>query len=84
MTETSALPVRTSHRAVTLQRWHTGSRHLLEQVLAGLRALDYPEMCRSQETPRGYAHAHQIAATHAKHRCPRYRLAADYTMEARP
>jgi len=84
MTETSELPVRTSYRAVTLQRWHTNSRHLLTRVLAGLRALDYPDACRSQETPHGYSHAHLIADRHARHRCPRYQLAIAYRQAARP
>lgn len=79
------LPVRTlSQRAVTMQRWNTRNRQLIEEVLHGLRALGHPEQCRTRDF-RGYAHAHQVAAAHAKHHgCPRYTAAMAYTQAARP
>ncbi|MFD4406525.1 hypothetical protein ACFWPH_27555 [Nocardia sp. NPDC058499] len=87
MTETPPLPTRTPGNqamATTLQIWHNRNRALMERIAAGLRALDYPACCRSEEPLRGYAHAHQVMAAHARHRCPRYDLASRYTEQARP
>ena len=86
MTEIHPLPQRMPHNqamASTLQVWHTRNRALMERIAAGLRALDWPEACRSENPIRGYAHAHQVMAAHAGHGCPRYRLAADYAVETR-
>lgn len=87
MTETPQLPTRVPSNqamATTLRMWHNRNRELMERITAELRALDYPDRCRSQEPIRGYAHAHQVMAVHARHRCPRYELAARYTQQARP
>lgn len=84
MTEIHALPVRTSARAITIQRWHNTNRQLIERVLAGLRALDRGNSCHVTDRIYSYAHAHQIMAGHAHHRgCPRYTRAANYTVDAR-
>lgn len=64
--------------------WHNRNRALMERIAAGLRALDRPPGCKSQDPMRGYAHAHQVMAVHAGHRCPRYDLAARYTQQVRP
>ncbi len=80
------LPVRVPRNramAATIRLWHTRNRARLEAVAVGLRALDWPAVCRSQDPLRGYAHAHQVMAAHAKHRCPRYRMAGEYTRVAR-
>jgi hypothetical protein len=82
-----SLPIREPHtreRATTPRIWHTRNRGLMVRVLHGLRALDYPAACKSLQPLRGYAHAHQVMAAHARHRCPRYRMAGKYTMRARP
>ena len=87
MTEIHALPQRVPHNqamASTLHVWHTRNRALMERIAAGPRALDWPEQCRSEDAIRGYAHAHQVMAVHVKHHCPRYTMAADYAVEARP
>ncbi|MFI5719718.1 hypothetical protein [Nocardia sp. NPDC051750] len=70
--------------ATTPQIWHSRNRGLLERIVAGLRALDHPAGCKTQNPMRGYAHAHQVMAVHAHHRCPRYVLAVRYTQQARP
>ncbi len=74
------LPRRTHNRsmAATLRLWHTRNRDLLERVAAGLRHLDPPAACRNTEPIRGRAHAINVMADHAKHGCPRFRLAAQY------
>lgn len=87
MQENPALPVRPTHNqamTTTLQTWHSRDRTLMECVLAGLRALERPGTCRSTDPLRGYAHAHQVMATHAGHGCVRYRIAADYAAGVRP
>lgn len=87
MKEIHPLPRRVPHNqamATTLQVWHNRNLALLERIAAGLRALDWPVTCRSEDAIRGYAHAHQVMAAHAKHGCPRYQMASDYTAEARP
>ncbi|MET8799956.1 hypothetical protein ABZV91_26625 [Nocardia sp. NPDC004568] len=87
MTETPPLPTRVPYNramAATLQIWHNRDRGLMERIGAGLRALDHPAGCRSEEPMRGYAHAHQVMDVHAYHRCPRYDLAVSYTQQARP
>ncbi|MGI5223190.1 hypothetical protein [Nocardia sp. CA-290969] len=87
MTATPPLPARVPNNrnmATTLHIWHNRNRRLLQRIAAGLRALDHPAACRSQEPMRGYAHAHQVMAAHARHRCPRYDLAVRYTQQARP
>ncbi|MFD4401196.1 hypothetical protein ACFWPH_00380 [Nocardia sp. NPDC058499] len=83
--ESPNLPVRTvSPRAVTLQRWHTRNRQLLERVLAGLWALDPPARCRADITPiLGYAHAFHVRDIHRRHHgCPRYVLADEFLTSA--
>jgi hypothetical protein len=51
--------------------WVTDDPKVLRQIADGLRNLDQPTThCRSQAPIRGYAHAHQVMATHAEHRCP--------------
>lgn len=75
------LPIRRTHNrsmAATLRLWHTRNRDLLERVAAGLRHLDSPTGCKSTEPIRGRAHAIHVMADHAKHGCPRFRLAAQY------
>ncbi len=87
MKEIHALPQRVPHNqamATTLQVWHNRNRALMERIAAGLRTLDRPASCRSEDSIRGYAHAHQVMAAHAEHNCPRYRMASDYAAEARP
>lgn len=89
MKEIPPLPVRVPRNrsiTATLRLWYAPDRSLLERVRAGLRALpDHPTpYCRSREEIRGYAHAHQVMAAHAAHRCPRYEAAAEYALRARP
>lgn len=74
------LPKRTHNRsmAATLRLWHTRNRDLLERAAAGLRHLDSPAGCKNTEPIRGRAHAIHAMADHAKHDCPRFRLAAQY------
>ncbi|MFI5715989.1 hypothetical protein [Nocardia sp. NPDC051750] len=67
----------------TLQVWHSQDRGLIQRTLDGLRSLDRPATCRSTDPIRGYAHAHQVMATHATHHCPRYTVAAEYAQQAR-
>ncbi|MGV9633223.1 hypothetical protein ACWDO0_03490 [Nocardia rhamnosiphila] len=64
--------------AATLRLWHTRNRDLLQRVATGLRHLDYPPACKSTDLVRGRAHAIHLMADHATHRCPRFRLAAQY------
>ncbi len=88
MTETTPpLPTRMPNNQTTMATyatWHNRNRGLMERIAAGLRALDSPAVCRSQAPVRGYAHAHQVMAVHARHRCPRYDLAVRYAQRARP
>lgn len=87
MQKSPALPIRATHNratASTPRSWHNRNRALLERILAGLRAVEWPAPCRSTVALRSYAHAHQVMAVHSGHRCPRYRMAADYAMEVRP
>lgn len=75
------LPIRRAHNrsmAATLRLWNTRNRDLLERVAAGLRHLDSPTSCKSTDPIRGRAHAIHVMADHAKHDCPRFRLAAQY------
>lgn len=79
--ELPKLPTRRTHNqsmAATIRLWHTRNRDLLERVAAGLRHLDYPAACKSTDPIRGRAHAIHVMADHAGHRCPRFRLAAQY------
>ncbi|GGL37714.1 hypothetical protein GCM10011588_60510 [Nocardia jinanensis] len=65
--------------------WVTDDPRILRQIADGLRTLDHHAThCRSQAPIRGYAHAHQIMATHAAHHCPRFDAAAEYAAQARP
>ncbi|MEU1984799.1 hypothetical protein [Nocardia sp. NPDC019395] len=65
--------------------WITDDPRFLRRIADGLRTLDHPTAyCANQDLIRGYAHAHQVLAAHAGHRCPRYRAALDYTAKARP
>lgn len=94
MTESPALPFRApSNRAMaaTLQllqagkTWFTDDPKVLLQLADNLRAIDHPTAhCRSQAPIRGYAHAHQVMATHAEHRYPRFATAAEFAARARP
>ena len=87
MTEPPRLPVRVPANqamATTLQIWHNRNLDLLHRLAAGLRALDHPVGCRATEPIRGYAHAHQVMAVHAGHRCPRYDQALRRAQQARP
>lgn len=94
MPEIPPLPVRTSTNramAATLKLlqagtpWVTDDPNILRRVADGLRALDSPTPhCRSRDPLRGYAHAHQVMAVHAPHRCPRYEMAAEYAAGVRP
>ncbi|WP_039828101.1 hypothetical protein [Nocardia testacea] len=71
-------PPRNRAMAAALRYWHSSrarDRSLLERVARGLRALpdDYPSShCRSTVPIRGHAHAQQLMAIHARHRCDRY------------
>ncbi|PPJ31746.1 hypothetical protein C5E45_23080 [Nocardia nova] len=79
--ELPKLPIRRTHNrsmAATLRLWHTRNRDLLERVAAGLRHLDSPANCKNTEPIHGRAHAIHVMADHAKHDCPRFRLAAQY------
>lgn len=79
--ELPELPARRTHSqtmATSIRLWHTRNRDLLERVAAGLRHLDPPPTCKSTDPIRGRAHAIHLMADHAKHRCPRFRLAAQY------
>ncbi len=79
--ELPKLPIRRAHNrsmAATLRLWNTRNRDLLERVAAGLRHLDSPVGCKSIDPIRGRAHAIHVMADHAKHDCPRFRLAAQY------
>ncbi|OBA51919.1 hypothetical protein A5780_28300 [Nocardia sp. 852002-20019_SCH5090214] len=79
--ELPKLPIRRTHNrsmAATLRLWHTRNRDLLERVATGLRHLDSPAGCKNTEPIRGRAHAIHVMADHAKHDCPRFRLAAQY------
>ncbi|MGW0006195.1 hypothetical protein ACWDT6_20425 [Nocardia grenadensis] len=94
MTEIPALPFRAPRNramAATLKllqagkTWVTDDPKVLRQIADGLRNLDQPTThCRSQAPIRGYAHAHQVMATHAEHRCPRFETAAEFAARARP
>ncbi|NKY58441.1 hypothetical protein [Nocardia flavorosea] len=94
MTEIPALPFRapgSRAMAATLRLLHTGKSwvtddpRILQQIADGLRALEYPTPHYANAEPiGGYAHAHQVMAVHAAHRCPRYEAALDYTAKARP
>lgn len=94
MTDNPVLPVRAPRNramAATLQLLHAGKTRItddpriLRRIAEGLRALDHPaRYCENEEVIRGYAHAHQVLAAHAAHRCPRYRAALEYTAKARP
>lgn len=94
MTENPALPYRapgSRAMAATLRLLHTGKSwvtddpRVLRQIANGLRALDYPTPhCGNADPIGGYAHAHQVMAIHAAHRCPRYEAALEYTAKARP
>lgn len=79
--ELPTLPTRRAHNqsmAATLRLWHTRNRDLLERVATGLRHLDHPAACKNTDPIRGRAHAIHLMADHAKHDCPRFRLAAQY------
>lgn len=79
--ELPKLPIRRTHNrpmAATLRLWHTRNRHLLVRVATALRHLDSPAGCKNTEPIRGRAHAIHVMADHAKHDCPRFRLAAQY------
>ncbi|PPJ30653.1 hypothetical protein [Nocardia nova] len=79
--ELPKLPIRRTHNrsmAATLRLWHTRNRDILERAASGLRHLDSPPSCKSTEPIRGRAHAIHVMADHAKHDCPRFRLAAQY------
>lgn len=79
--ELSILPARAPHHqsmAATLRLWGTRNRIRLERVAEGLRHLDYPAPCTNSAPIRGRAHAIHVMADHAKHRCPRFRLASQY------
>ncbi len=79
--ELPALPTRRAHNqsmAATLRLWHTRNRDLLERVATGLRHLDHPAACKNTDPIRGRVHAIHLMADHAKHDCPRVRLAAQY------
>ncbi|WP_459548826.1 hypothetical protein [Nocardia sp. X0981] len=92
--ERPPLPVRGSihNQAIALARdlWQDDHQatdiSFLKRVAAGIRAIpDYPTPhCRSRDPLRGYAHAHQVMAVHAPHRCPRYEMAAEYAAGVRP
>ncbi|WP_280400219.1 hypothetical protein [Nocardia carnea] len=77
--------------AATLQLLHAGKAwitddpRILRRIAEGLRTLDHPApYCEYTDLIRGYAHAHQVMAAHAAHRCPRYEAALEYTERARP
>ncbi len=79
--ELPALPSRPAHNqsmATALRLWHTRNWARLERVAAGLRRLDYPPACKVLDPIRGRAHAIHLMADHAKHDCPRFRLASQY------
>lgn len=65
--------------------WVTDDPRILRQIADGLRTLDHPTPHCGNESPiGGYAHAHQVMAVHAGHRCPRYEAALEYAAKARP
>lgn len=77
--------------AATLQLLHAGKTWItddpgiLRRIAEGLRTLDRPTpYCENGDSIRGYAHAHQVLAAHAAHRCPRYEAALEYTAQVRP
>ncbi|MGA6203765.1 hypothetical protein ACPESR_03295 [Nocardia testacea] len=94
MTEIPALPFRAPKNramAATLKLLHAGTRwvaddpKILRQIADGLRGMDQPTThCRSQAPIRGYAHAHQVMATHAEHRCPRFETAVEFAARVCP
>jgi hypothetical protein len=43
-----------------------------------LRWLEWPGDCANDTAIRGTAHAYNLLANHARHRCPRYGMAAQY------
>lgn len=79
--EFPALPVRQIHNqsmAATLRLWHTRNRVRLEHVATAFRFPELPAACKNTDPVRGSAHAIHLMADHARHRCPRFRLAAQY------
>lgn len=79
--ELPALPTRPAYNqsmATALRLWHTRNWARLERVATGLRCLDYPPACKDTDRIRERAHAIHLMADHAKHSCPRFRLASQY------
>jgi hypothetical protein len=90
MTEIHPLPTRAPNNramAATLKllQWQAPEPGLLRRMAADFGALNYPtRTCTCRDMINGYAHAHQIMAVHAEHRCPRYTAAYERTQQERP